>query len=306
MSSSHRSALVAAITITVLPAAHPRAASAQATASADFATASAYVWRGVTFTNRPVFQPDAYVTVATGKGSAVAGVALNVEPVAYKGPRDLSVLGAESGTLVTATTLWAEYTRPVGALSVTGGVTGYVYPHANGVAAAYNTAEVYTKVAAAGPLAPTLAAYYDVAKVRGAYIEGALHHTVPAGPHVAVAFGAVAGVSAGQGADAAGGQSAYFAGSGVTHVDLSAAATWTAGAMTITPSVHGLVLRDAATRVTGPGEVHTRRLLLGVSLGWAHALTHAPVRAAQVAVAPAASASVPTTTPTEGEPARHP
>jgi hypothetical protein len=100
---------------------------------------------------------------------------------------------------------------------------------------------------------------------------------VPAGRHLGVTLGATAGLSVGQGTDPAGRQTAYFAGDGLTHVDLSAAATWTAGTVTVTPSVHGLLLRDVATRLTAPNELHARRVNLGVTLGWARALTHAHI-----------------------------
>jgi hypothetical protein len=273
--SSVRRPASAALHALLAAALLPAAATAQATVNADVATANAYVWRGLTFTNRPVLQPDAYVTAPAGHGSVVAGVALNVEPAAYNGPRDQSVLGAESGTLVTASTLWSEYTRPAGPVSATMGVIGYVYPRANGIADAYNTAEVYARVAAGGPLAPAVAVYYDVLQVRGAYVEASLRHTVPAGAHVSLAFGAAAGASAGQGPEASGRQTAYFAGNGLTHVDLSAAATWTAGGLSVTPSVHGLLLRDAATRLTAPNELRAARLNLGVSLGWARAVRRA-------------------------------
>lgn len=250
----------------------PAAAQAQVTLNTDVVLASAYVFRGVTFTNRPVLQPDAYLTVAAGRGVVVTGAALNVEPVAYEGVRDLSVLGAESGTLVTATTLWSEYTRPMGRVSGTVGVTGYLYPHANGIAAAYNTAEVYTKLAFAGFLSPSLALYHDVGQVRGAYAEAGLRHTMPAGKRVALNFAGAAGVSLGQGTDARGRESAYFAGNGLTHVDLSVAATWSTGAVSITPNVHALFDRDAATRLTAPDERHAAKLTAGMSLGWGQAL----------------------------------
>ncbi|WP_284351982.1 TorF family putative porin [Roseisolibacter agri] len=250
----------------------PAVSHAQSVLNADVAVASAYVWRGVTFTNRPVIQPDAYVTLTAGRGTVVAGAALNVEPRAYDGARDISVLGAESGTLVTATSLWTEYARPVGIASATLGVAGYVYPHANGIAAAYNTAELYAKLAFGGALAPSLAAYHDVGQVRGTYVEGALRHVVPAGERLSIALGSVVGVNLGQGPDAAGTQTAYFAARGLTHVDLSAAATWTTGATTITPSVHAMLVRDAATRLTAPGEQHRSKLTAGIALGWARTL----------------------------------
>jgi hypothetical protein len=250
----------------------PVVSHAQAVLSADVGVASAYVWRGVTFTNRPVIQPDAYLTVAAGRGTLVAGAALNMEPKAYEGARDISVLGAESGTLVTATTLWSEYARPVRGATATLGVAGYVYPRAAGVAAAYNTAELYAKAAFGGALAPSLAVYHDVAQVRGTYAEAGLRHVVPAGERLSLAFASVVGASLGQGADAAGAQTAYFAGDGITHVDVSASATWTTGATTITPTLHAILDEDAATRLTAPGEQRRGKLMVGVALGWARTL----------------------------------
>jgi hypothetical protein len=257
-------ALVGAALAAPAPAAH-----AQVALNADLILANAYVWRGLTFTNRPVLQPDAYVTVAAGAGTVVTGVALNVEPVAYRGTHDLSVLGAESGTLVTATTLWGEYSRPVGVATATLGVTGYVYPRAAGVAATYNTVEVYAKGALATPLAPTLAIYYDVGQVRGAYAEAGLRHVLSSTRRLTLAASGTAGVNVGQGADAAGRETAYFVGDGLTHVDLALTATWSASRVTIAPSVHGIVDRDAATQLTSPGERHRVKALVGVALGWA-------------------------------------
>ncbi|MGZ8491373.1 MAG: hypothetical protein ACXWZS_04105, partial [Gemmatirosa sp.] len=247
-----------------VPAAH-----AQVTLNADLVLANAFVWRGLTFTNRPVLQPDAYLTVAAGAGTFVTGAALNVEPVAYRGAHDLSVLGAESGTLVTATTLWGEYARPVGIASATLGVAGYVYPRAAGIAASYNTVEVYAKGALAAPLSPTLAIYYDVGQVRGAYAEAGLRHAIAATRRVSLAVAGTAGVSAGQGANGDGVETAYFVANGLTHVDLALTATWTASRVTVAPSVHAIVDRDAATQLTSPGERHRVKALVGLALGWA-------------------------------------
>jgi hypothetical protein len=257
-------AVIGAALAAPAPSAH-----AQVALNADLVLANAYVWRGLTFTNRPVLQPDAYLTVGAGAGAFVAGAALNVEPVAYTGARDLSILGAESGTLVTATTLWGEYTRPVGIASATLGVAGYVYPHANGIAAAYNTMELYAKGSLAAPLAPSLAVYYDVGQVRGAYLEAGLRHTITASRRLSFAVAGTAGVSAGQGVHRDGEQTAYFAGNGLTHVALSVSAAWAAGRVTVTPTVHALVDHDVATQLTSPGERHHGKLLLGVAFGWA-------------------------------------
>ena len=171
--------------LVALASALPAALHAQSVLNADVAVASAYVWRGVTFTNRPVIQPDAYLTLSAGRGTIVAGAAFNMEPRAYDGARDISVLGAESGTLVTATTLWSEYTRPVGLATTTLGVTGYLYPHAAGIAAAYNTAEVYGKVAFGGALAPSPAKYAVGARDARARRGDALHGARRAAPQQA-------------------------------------------------------------------------------------------------------------------------
>ena len=72
---SRHPVLLAALTALALPAVRPAAACAQASVNADVTTANAYVWRGLTFTNRPVVQPHAHVTLPAGRGSVVAGAA---------------------------------------------------------------------------------------------------------------------------------------------------------------------------------------------------------------------------------------
>ena len=44
-------------------------ASAQVTVGADASLYSSYVWRGLSLTNKPVLQPDVYVTFPAGKAS---------------------------------------------------------------------------------------------------------------------------------------------------------------------------------------------------------------------------------------------
>src|SRR3977135_3192694 len=69
---------------------------AQVTVGADLGAFSSYVWRGITYTNKFVLQPDAYLTFPTGPASFTAGGWFNIEPGKYDGPTDLSEGGGAS------------------------------------------------------------------------------------------------------------------------------------------------------------------------------------------------------------------
>ncbi len=62
-----------------------------------------------------------------------------------------------------------------------------------------NTWEVYGTVGFDVPLAPELSLYYDFDKIKGAYFEGAVSHSVPLGETHTLDLGGVVGLSVGQG-----------------------------------------------------------------------------------------------------------
>jgi hypothetical protein len=250
------------------------AASAQPTLSVDLAVNSAFVWRGVTSTNRPVIDPALLLT-APAKGARVTlGAWANVEPGHYDGAHDLSGRGGARGPLVTVSQLWVEAARDVRAATLALGATRYLYPEVGGLAATYATTEVYGTAAFGGALAPSLSLYYDVQKVRGAYVELGLAHDValPLRRVPSLALAAAVGYSAGQGVDGATGDAAYFARDGVTHVDLSVKASYVVGGLAVSPAAHVIAGRDEWARLTAPGESHRLKAWLGASVSWAGAL----------------------------------
>ncbi|HEV8455500.1 MAG TPA: TorF family putative porin [Gemmatimonadales bacterium] len=255
-------------------------AAAQVSVTADAGFFNAYVWRGVSLTNQFVAQPDLYLTVPAGGGSAVLGGWSSMELGRYDGIGDLSEGGGVSSPDLTEIDLWAEYGHPLGSnLAGTAGVLTYLFPNTAGLTNSANrTVEVYGKLQATGvPLAPKLAAWYDVDKVKGAYLEASIAQGLSAIRGFPITFGALAGFSAGQGVNSSDPtQVANFADDGFTHLDLSASGALAAGPVTIAPTVHFYVLNDEFTKITRLGTTRDVKAWAGLSLTWSRPLTNVP------------------------------
>jgi hypothetical protein len=272
-----RAALVAGAAVGVGPV------QAQTTIGADLNFFSSYVWRGLSLTNKPVFEPDLYLTIPAGNASITLGGWANIDLGKYDNlANDISESGGSSSFNFAEFDWWGEVGYPVGKATLTGGVTGYIYPNdanaPNGfglITKAFNTVEVYGKAAFDVPLSPKLSIYYDVDKVKGAYFEGSVAHSLQASEKVAVNLGALAGFNAGQGIDA-GDPSFNFADDGFTHLDLSAGVPFEAGAVSITPVLHLIVAGDDRTKVTSPTKTHDAKLWGGVTISWSRALGKEP------------------------------
>lgn len=253
---------------------------AQVTVGADLGVFSSYVWRGITYTNKLVLQPDLYLTVPAGNASITAGGWLNIEPGKYDGASDLSEGGGASSFDVAEFDWWGEVSYPVGKATLTGGVTGYHFPNDAGFTSIFNTVEIYGKAALDAPLSPKLGVWYDVDKVKGAYLEGSISHSLPASEKVSITLGALAGLSAGQGAKA--GEFNNFFDDGFTHLDLSAAVPFTAGALSFSPALHFVITGDENTKVTKIDETtglpnsKGAKLWGGVMISWSKALGAEP------------------------------
>ena len=246
-------------------------AAAQVTVGADAALFSSYVWRGLHFTSKPVIQPDLYVTVPVGKASFTAGGWGNVEIGKYDGANDISEGGGLAGPDFAEFDWWGELAVPVGLLTVTPGVTGYVYPNKGGLTKANNTIEVYTKLALGTVLSPKVNLYYDVDKIKGLYVEGSLSHGVPLGAST-LTVGGLVGFSAGQEINSSKPtESANFKDSGLTHIDLFASAGFSAGSLTFTPSIHLVHGNDEFTKFTSLNKKHDVKLWGGVTISWSKA-----------------------------------
>ena len=262
-------ALVLGGALAALAVASP--AAAQVTVGWDAALFSSYVWRGLHLTSKPVVQPDLYVTIPLGKASVTAGGWGNIEIGKYNGTNDISEGGGQAGPDFTEFDWWGEIGIPVGVATITGGATGYIFPNDFGLTKANNTVEVYGKVALDVPLSPKVSAYYDVDKVKGLYIEGSVAHGIPLGA-TTLTFGVLAGLSAGQEINTSKpNELANFKESGLTHIDLSASAGFSAGPLSITPSVHLVHGRDEFTKFTNLNKKHDVKVWGGVTISWSKA-----------------------------------
>lgn len=245
-------------------------AAAQATVGADVGVFSSYVWRGISVTNRPVGQPNAYLAFPAGGTTVTVGGWANVDLGRYDDSDDFSQSGGVSSFNLAEFDPWAEVSVPAGKATLTGGVVGYVFPNDFGATDDLNTWEVYAKVGLALPLSPKLAVYYDVDKVNGAYLEGSVAHAVPLGS-VSLALGALAGLSAGQAESEGAGELNNFVENGFTHLDLSAGVPFTAGILSLTPVLHLVINGDDITRFTSPGEESDVKLWGGLTVSWSRA-----------------------------------
>ena len=247
-------------------------AAAQATVGADVGMFSSYVWRGVSLTNRPVAQPNVYLTVPAGNATVTAGGWASVDVGDYDDPNnDISQSGGVSSFNLAEFDPWADVSVPAGLATVTGGVVGYVFPNDPPALATedVNTWEAYGKVGFNVLLSPKLAVYYDFDKVNGAYLEGTVAHAVPVGG-MSLNLGALAGFSAGQAESTE--DINNFAENGFTHLDLSAGLPIPAGILSITPVLHFLVNGDAVTKITSPTDESDVKLWGGVTISWSRAL----------------------------------
>jgi hypothetical protein len=273
-----RSALVlAGISLSVLPA------QAQTEIGADLGLFSSYVWRGLTLTNKPVAQPALYLAIPISNASLTLGGWANVDLGQYDDPADdISESGGGSSFNLSEFDPYAEISFPVGKATLTGGVTGYVYPNGEDAPAEglltsdANTLEIYGKLGLDAPLSPELSVYYDVDKIQGAYIEGGLSYSLGASENVSIDLGALAGFSAGQEVSSDPDESANFSDDGFTHLDVSAGVPFSAGAFSITPVIHVIVGEDDFTKITSPTDESDVKLWGGVSLSWSKALGPEP------------------------------
>jgi hypothetical protein len=264
--------LLRATALVVLLAAPARVAQGQTEVGAQLDLFSSYVWRGLSLTNKPVAQPDLWVSFPAGNASITVGGWANIDLGKYDDPEnDISESGGLSAFNFAEFNPYAEVGFGTGKATLTGGIVAYIYPNDtdNGLNSDLNTWEVYGTVGFDVPLAPELSIYYDFDKIKGAYVEGAVSHSVPLGESRSLDLGGVVGLSLGQ--DVSSDESANFFDDGLTHLDLSAGVPFTAGVFSITPVLHFQVSGDEFTKVTSPTNDSDVKVWGGVSIGWSNA-----------------------------------
>jgi len=262
-----RSLFVGAASL-ALVATHAAPAAAQATIGWDASVFSSYVWRGLSLTNKPVLQPDLWISFPVGAAAITVGGWATIDIGKYDGSEDISESGGTSAFNFAEFDPWAEIAITAGLVTITPGVTAYIYPNKAGITDDFNTVEVYTKLGLSTILSPKIAAYYDVDKVKGLYVEGSVSHGIPLGA-ASLNLGVLAGFNAGQGVDPDD-FAANFADDGFTHLDISAGIPFSAGSLSINPSVHLVVAGDDFTKVTKPNSTSDTKLWGGITLSWSH------------------------------------
>lgn len=253
-------------------------AHGQATFGVDLDLFSSYVWRGLSLTNKPVAQPALWVSFPRGDAAITVGGWSSIDLGKYDNVNDdISLSGGTSAFNFAEFDPYAEVSFPVGRATLTGGVTAYIYPNDldaapnGGLDSDANTVEIYGKVGLEVPLSPELSVYYDVDKIKGAYIEANISHSLPASENISIDLGATAGLSAGQGAPDNLDESQNFFDDGFTHLDLSAGVPFAAGAISITPVLHLVITSDEFTKVSSPSNLDKgAKLWGGVSFSWSN------------------------------------
>lgn len=242
--------------------------AAQATLGIDLSYNSGYVMRGISFTSRPVAQGAATLTVPAAGFTFSGGAWANLEAARYTASRDISMTAGENGPNLTEVDGWADVSRQLGPAAVTLGALRMTYPNEEVFTSSFNTTEVYARVGLPNvPLAPRVAVNYDVDKVLGAYVEGAVGQSLKLG-RVPLSLGAAAGWSSGEALREGSSELYYFAGEGFTHVDLSASTSVQAGPLRISPVAHVVVGRDEIVRTVHPGEGRDVKGWVGLTASW--------------------------------------
>ena len=122
--------LLRATALGILLAAPAREAQAQTEIGAQLDLFSSYVWRGVTYTNKPVAQPDLWVSFPAGNASITAGGWANIDIGKYDDPaNDISESGGLSAFNFAEFNPYAEVSFATGKATLTGGIVGYIYPN---------------------------------------------------------------------------------------------------------------------------------------------------------------------------------
>jgi len=262
-------------------------ATAQASIGMDLAFNSQYVWRGLTLTNNPVFQPALFFNAPLGPAGFSVGVSPNIELGQYNGPTDISMNGGQGSFSVTELDYFANLGADVGILRVVGGVDGLYYPDGvtwGGQPKLTNTFEVNGRAELRIPLHPQVKLWYDIDKVNGLFYEASLGQHFPLGPIAGIQLDATAGFSAGQEKNAQKPtENFWFKESGFTAARFSVAIPITLRAFRIVPSANFQVNEDPFTKWT-KGEPGTpsgfnsddTKAWFGIMVSWSRGFGGAP------------------------------
>lgn len=263
---------------------YPALAAAQIRLGADATFSTRYVWRGLTRTSQPVLQPQAHIGLHGASGYWTVGAWTSLEPFRADAT-DLSDRGSGRRGLGEFN-YWAEYARSSGRLEYAVGWTGYIFDNnasRGGRGSDFNSGEVYGRLWFTHlPLIAKTAIWYDVDRVKGAYLETRLDLRIPLlplrlGPLRTLYLTGLAGWSVGQELNDSGrADRANFAEGGLTHVAFSIwSSFYLAPAWSLAPALHLQVNRDELTRRTSadPSDLDKSiKLWVMLQVSWSHSL----------------------------------
>lgn len=252
--------------------AFPDLAAAQIVAGADVTYVNRYVWRGVTRASVPVFQPDLYLAYRHGDSFVTVGGWWSLET--RSGEDEISDTGPGQGGLGESD-YWVELSTRAGPVDLAVGFTTYLFDDdaLGGRDSSWDTSELYATLWwETTALIPKLKIWYDLDAIEGAYIETSVDVRVPILPVAYMYLGALAGWSAGQAvSESAPSQPAYFEKDGLTHVDISAWASFRVGrGFSLAPELHVQINGDAATKRTLADDSAGAKVWFEIAASWAY------------------------------------
>jgi hypothetical protein len=240
-------------------------AAAQLTARTDVSAGGRYVWHGVSRAAGLVAQPSLAVGLRVHRISLESGVVLHYE-LDRASAGELSETGA-GGRHLGEQDLWGQASLVLGPTRLHAGLVRYLFrgdSGTGGVGSARNTTEVFASLSTTSRyLNPTVEAWWDVDRVRGAFLRASLDLPVlgwPFPPYAFVFVQGEMGLNVGQGPNPARpAELANFASRGITHVGLGLGTEVRAGGLSgigsarLAFGARSQLNIDDATRVDGPG-----------------------------------------------------
>ena len=166
---------------TAAPAAvAPKEESSKLAFAATLDLYSAYVWRGVVVNDRPVWQPGATVSYATGDYGTFSGNVWGNFDMTDR--NNHSKFGGINEVDYTA-----SYAIDVGPVSLSVGHIWYTFPSVNSSTYFESTREVYVTAQYNNDIVnPFVKVYYDYALMDGAYANAGLNKTVKVSDQISV------------------------------------------------------------------------------------------------------------------------
>ncbi|MGH8285040.1 MAG: hypothetical protein ACRETT_04665 [Steroidobacteraceae bacterium] len=225
----------------------------------DVAFNSRYMFWGLTLSNRPVWQPDVWLSTH----GVTFTVWANNEFQEDSGGSDYTSGGARSGN--TEIDYSVDYSWAMRGVESKLGVVRWTYNEDNtGVLGPYapedlpagfrngpdlDSTEIYASLTWSNvALSPNLSLFYDIDLYRGLFGWVGVSHDVPVGSR-SLTLGGLTGFSFGE-SNTGSTDLPLHAKEGFTHVDLSASMAFEAGSVSVLPNVHVQFNIDDATKAT--------------------------------------------------------